>query len=475
MYLNSEPDTTLALDRVVATGATAVRVNMWWSLVDAGGQPSDPTNPADPAYDWSLYDGVISEASARGLQVYVTIVGAPAWAQTPPVATLFGNSHLPDPAAFGVFATAAATRYSGTYAGLPRVRFWEAWNEPNISLYLIPQLENNQPVSPDVYRQLLNAFAAGVHGVHPDNVVVAGGLAPFHDLTVLAQDPDWGPLSFMRALLCISPSGQPTCSNPVHFDVWATHPYVSGGPDHHASLPNDVSIADLPKMHALLLAAGMAGHIVSSAPPAFWVTEFSWDSNPPDPLGVPEPLLSRWVSEGLFRMWQSDVSLVTWLSMRDNPPDSLFQAGLYFRGDTFAADTPKPSLEAFRFPFVAFQRRQVVTVWGRTPLSAPGQVVVEQATGAGAWLELGTLATDTDGIFQASYTSHRSGNVRARLVATGEASVPFSLANVPDQVFTPFGGSALEPPASPQRPPLPHASTSPTRNRVATQNQLPRP
>ena len=42
------------------------------------------------------------------------------------------------------FAYAAATRYSGTYVRadgvvLPRVRYWTAWNEPNLQIGLIPQ------------------------------------------------------------------------------------------------------------------------------------------------------------------------------------------------------------------------------------------------------------------------------------------------------------------------------------------------
>ena len=43
VYLNGEPDTSLALDRVAAAGATAVRVNMWWSLVAGSTPPADPT------------------------------------------------------------------------------------------------------------------------------------------------------------------------------------------------------------------------------------------------------------------------------------------------------------------------------------------------------------------------------------------------------------------------------------------------
>src|SRR5438270_90526 len=70
---------------------------------------------------------------------------------------------------------AAARRYSGAFAGLPRVRYWIAWNEPNLSSFLTPQRNN---VSANIYRALLNAFASAVKAVHQDNQVVAGQLDP---------------------------------------------------------------------------------------------------------------------------------------------------------------------------------------------------------------------------------------------------------------------------------------------------------
>ena len=65
----------------------------------------------------------------------------------------------------------------------------------------------------------------------------------------------------------------------------------------------------------------------------FWVTEFAWDSNPPDPGGVPLALEGRWVADALHRVWAAGVSLVTWFSLRDQPlRTSAYQSGLYLRG-----------------------------------------------------------------------------------------------------------------------------------------------
>jgi hypothetical protein len=290
---------------------------------------------------------------------------------------------------------------------------------------------------------MVNRSAASLKQVHADNVVVAGGLAPFFDHTpyVVAQDRDWGPLSFMRRLMCLSPSLRPTCSTRVRFDVWATHPYTSGGPTHKAVLPNDVSLGDLGEMRGVLAAARRAGHIQSRGPVRFWITEFGWDSSPPDPRGVPASLLRRWVPHALYEMWRDGVSLVAWFQVRDEPlRTSPLQSGLYF-GD----GRPKPYLQGFRFPVVAFPRGNGVYVWGRTPTSQRGRLRIERRAGSG-WRTLGILASDAAGIFQRTFATPPTGYVRARLVGTSQVSLPFSLRAVPDRVYTPFGQTPLEPP-----------------------------
>src|SRR5207253_2163622 len=224
---------------------------------------------------------------------------------------------------------------------------------------------------PQWYRDMLNAFASSVHSVHTDNLVIAGGLAPFTSFA--GKQHLWGvaPLEFMRLMLCMSKRLKPTCSNHSSFDIWSHNPYTSGGPTHHALLPDDVSIGDLPQMRRLLLAAIRSHHVATSKHVQFWVTEFGWDSSPPDPQGVPLRLHARWVAEALYRLWEAGVSMVAWYKLRDEPfKSSLVQSGLYFRGLNVVGDRPKPALEAFRFPLVAFRQNQYrAFTWGRTPIS----------------------------------------------------------------------------------------------------------
>jgi hypothetical protein len=438
--------------RMKSTGITFTRLDVVWHEVapKTVAPGFDPTDPGDPQYSWGDLDNEVKAAVSHGLTVFVTIYYAPDWAQNGPPAPLYGNSYKPDAKAFAEFALAVARRYSGTFHGLPRVRYFQAWNEPNISLFMVPQLVDKKPFSPGLYRRMLNGFADAVHSVHADNVVVTAGLAPFRDITgdVQAQDKDWGPLSFMRALLCLGPTLKPICHAKVKFDVWAQHPYTSGGPLHHAVLPNDVSLGDLPKVVQTLAAAERAGNVVStSGKPKLWATEFSWDSNPPDPRAVPMRILRRWVPEALYQMWLNGVSLVNWLQLDDGSlASSYYQGGLYF-----VSGKPKPLLESFRFPFVAYRHAKQASVWGRTPFGKRGSVVVEQHVGT-RWRSLATLRSDRYGIFRSFVPLQGDGAVRARILGDSETSTPFSLTPVPDHFYNPFGSTTLlEPKRNPKK------------------------
>ncbi len=98
-----------------------------------------------------------ADLSSHGLQVLLNITFAPTWAEgAGRPASARPGTWRPDPAQFASFATAAARRYDGHFpdplqpgAILPRVRYWQAWNEPN--LVLLP----GPPV--DAQRQWLGA------------------------------------------------------------------------------------------------------------------------------------------------------------------------------------------------------------------------------------------------------------------------------------------------------------------------------
>src|SRR6185437_15877939 len=112
-----------------------------------------PADPADPAYDWKPLDAELRLVQSHGLQSIVYIAGPPSWA----LQKLDGFPRV-DPAQYAAFALAAVRRYSGETAGLPHIRYWQAWNEPN----KVPN-PSYKPGAASWYRGLVNAFAASVH------------------------------------------------------------------------------------------------------------------------------------------------------------------------------------------------------------------------------------------------------------------------------------------------------------------------
>jgi hypothetical protein len=335
------------------------------------------------------------------------------------------------------------------------VRYWQAWNEANLYAFLTPQFTTpfDQNVgfpyelrSPDLYRRMLVQFARAVRSVDPGNRVITGGLLPF-GRTAAYRHAVW-PLIFMRALLCVTRDYKPRPGcKPVPFDIWAHHPYTEGGPNHQAAVPDNASMGDLPEMRRILDAAVRAGHVDSRGPVRFWITEFSWETKPPDDNGVPMKLHARWLAEAMYRMWQQGVSLLTWFKIRDEtttrPDGYRLESGLYFncRNRPSGCYRPKRSLTAFRFPFVAFKHGPRVRFWGRTPAGIKARVAIEQhRRNGGGWRVLRQLHTDRDGIFKGRVRRAGPGAVRARMVRPErERSLPFELKPTPDMAIPVFG------------------------------------
>lgn len=445
---SSEP---LAFERTRASGAKLIRIPLHWDGTVPQAAPANwrPDDPSDPHYDWSKSDADVTRAVQAGLTPVLSVGGAPSWAERcrPPDSLPYWVECDPDPAAFGAFAAAAARRYSGAIPGLPRVSYWQALNEPNLSLFFFPQYETSgRAISPDLYRNLLNAFYAGVKSVNPSNQVLMAGLGPI-------AVPLWtiGPMSFARQLLCMRGVRRPrptpgNCGGGVHFDIFAIQPYTTGGPTHHGKV-NDVQLGDLGKLQTLLKAADRAKRIKGMFKQTpLWITEFSWDSQPPDPGGLPMKILTRWAAEALHEAWQAGVSRFLWYSLRDSAPSAdqpfseTIESGLYFRGASLEQDKPKKVLKAFRFPFVAYPGSGRLSFWGRTPNSRGGKVKIQLQKGK-RWKTVRVLRASKAGIFEGSVQTPYGRDKRgaARAVAGGQRALPFAMRPVKSFRHPPFG------------------------------------
>jgi hypothetical protein len=426
------PTADIWIPRAVAEGASIVRVNLVWSQVAPSVRLASfaPGDPSSPGYDWTAVDASIRALAGHGLQVLLNITGAPTWAEgpAPPPGTSPG-SWRPDPAQFASFATAAARRYDGRFpdpvtpgAFLPRVRYWQPWNEPNLSLYLSPQWTQSgngwAPVSPVIYRRLLNAFYRAVKRVSSSNFVVTAGTAPYGDPPGGERMP---PVAFDRTLFCLRDDARLTplgCPDPPHLDALSHHPYGIQGPLWHALNPDDAAVPDIYKIARVLHAAEDAGHVAPAGPKRLWATEISWDSSPPDPEGVPVAEQARWLEQALYVLWRQGVDTVLWLQIVDAPPvpsyGATYQAGLFD-----LAGVAKPAAESYRFPFVTRRLNHGhIEAWGRAPHG--GRIAIE-ARRHGRWTVLRRIAVRSDQVFQAVL------GVRGRAILRAQADPDTSL------------------------------------------------
>lgn len=437
----TEPEREQKLDHISALGARFIRLELnWEEVAPANPQPGfNPANPQEPEYNWGPLDRVIADVQAHGLTPFVDILDPPSWAQSPRGAGL----EYPDPVQLSLFARAMASRYDGSHPGLPWVRYWEVWNEPNVSYFLKPQIQGARYTSVESYRTMINLFSDAVHAVRPDDFVIAGELFP--NGLRRTSSTAVAPLEFTRRVLCLSTGPKPrrVCSAQVRADAWSMHPYTTGGPSTLPANPDNVWIANLQSLSALVKAAQRLGTLVSGAPVQTWVTEFAWDSSPPFAQGVPAALEGRWVAEVLYRSWRAGVSVFSWFSLADEPVYSWARkAGLYFECPTaISCEQPKPAGEAFRFPFVAFRSgRRRLLVWGRTPGGQPGRVTIQWLAGR-RWQTLTQLRTDGDGVFTSRPSLPPAGNIaNAMLRAVADTASPaFSLYHPHDIIVQPFG------------------------------------
>jgi hypothetical protein len=427
LFNSSQEETAFTKTR--AAGASYVRLNVSWSAIAPNSRPDGfvATDPTSPGYSWGNSDTIVQRAEAAGLTPILDVSGAPSWAYLKKPKGV--NAGTPKAADLGQFATALATHYDGgnlSGSGAPVAHIFQVWNEVNNSLFLGPA------VSATNYRSMLNAVANAVHAVDSKNVVIAGDLDPFgHPKGKKQRWYSQAPLAFMRSLLCLSKGAHPhkTCSSTTHFDVWSHHPYTFNGPFGHARNPDDISLGDLPKMKALLNAGVKLHRVVSPHAVKFWVTEFSWDTNPPRRHAAPSSLAARWTAEAFYQMWRSGVSLVTWFGLQDRGGSSQYQSGLYRHSKSLDNAAAKPGLTAFRFPFVAYLNGRSISIWGRNATSNKQVVTIQRRHGSkGHWITVAKIRSNSSGIFKGTLRLSATGKDWLRASAPGSgSSLGFSL------------------------------------------------
>ena len=386
-----------------------------------------------PTRNWDRYDNLVKEATQLGMRVYFSVTGpGPRYGHrvAPPSQRANAGTYMPIPNRFRSFVLAVGRRYSGTYKDenatrqlLPRVALWSIWNEPNQPGWLSPQWTGNVPTSPWLYRELYQAGYEGlVRSGHGGDAILLGETSP------LGSDkagPRNGikPVPFLRELVCVKPDGTPYAGpdaaarhcddfakkGPLQAVGYAHHPYTKkGAPSVAPKSPDEITMGNIGTLGPVLdTLSAQSGGLIPAALPVF-LTEFGYESNPPDTRnGIPLLKQAQFNELADFLAYNDPrILATTQFLVRDVGPVTkypkgsrlywfTYQSGLYTVGGR-----AKPAAFAYTFPFLTFPAGEGVTgFWGQLkfrPNGSPDNAYVywhdkpsNELCGTGSWVQQG--------------------------------------------------------------------------------------
>jgi hypothetical protein len=418
------------LRRMKTMGVDFVRVTVLWNVVaqnakyDRRGKKRKNFKPDDPSTyprgNWDRYDRLVQAGQTLGVGIYFNVTGpGPRWAhrKAPKSQKRYQRTWEPKEREFFKFVKAVGRRYDGTYRDendqrkiLPRVGFWSIYNEPNQQGWLTPQYKRvgSQvvPWSPVMYRKLWRYGRAALDLTnHKGDIVLIGETAPLGSGLHNPASPIY-PKKFIRELFCVSPSGSRYTGSSAskrdcnelkkigtfNFTAWGHHPYTKFlSPTQRDKNRDSITIANINELSALLDQLGAkTGYLPANKPNFVAMTEFGYETNPPDPFsGIKPDLQAEYINLGDYIAYKDPrVIANTQFLLKDVEPIKgykktskkhwfTYQSGLYY-----ANGTPKPAAAAYNLPLVMTGKGvdspygQGVAFWGWLrflPLLPPDQ------------------------------------------------------------------------------------------------------
>ena len=334
--LYDEPTSVFPLMEQART--QVLRLNLYWGgrIGVADRRPARATDPADPAYDWTLYDRTVNFAAQHKIKVLFSIYGTPGWAN--------GGAGLNVPpraiADLNNFAYAAAKRYSGLYPAsdgraLPAVKLWMAWNEPNLPIGLKQQYRRvgGRWVMQSAidYTKICNAIYGGVHRtLIRGERVACGATAPRGNNSPTSARPTISPLAFMRGL---------KTAGLRKFDAYAHHPYYGRKTESPSTKPSATAVT-MGNINTLI-----AQLTLLWGNKRLWITEYGYQTNPPDrAFGVSYAQQAAWMKQAYAMARKNPrIDMMLWFLLRDEPRLGGWQSGLLTR-----TGQKKPAFNVFR-------------------------------------------------------------------------------------------------------------------------------
>jgi hypothetical protein len=476
-----------ALQQIRDLGGGVVRVSVHWDLVAPARRPQGSTATDPASYpSWGIYDEIVKDAQQDGIAVDFSIGSpAPLWAtgSGQPAPGGFGG-WKPSAADFKQFVQAVGTRYSGTYDptvgkvlpgdpnALPRVSFWELWNEPNFGMDLAPQAIKGStvPTAPAMYRNLLDAGWSALHSTgHGRDTIVIGNLDARGQSGRASRGAPQGlpgnfgatkPMQFVRSLYCVSATyrqlrgraaaaiGCPAsaagsrgfrAAHPGLFQAagFATHPYPVNLPPSKAS-SNDPDYTEFSQLPSFAAALDRIQRIYGSGTHfRIYNNEYGYITDPPNhsltPLNpngqfVSPSTAASYINWAEYLSWRNPriASTMQYLLHDPNPRKAPefggFASGLIF----YDGAKRKPAYDAYRLPLflpatTAKSSRQGLEVWGcvrparyaRLDSGTPQQVQIQfQRRSRGSFRTLRTVTINSTRGYFDLHMAFPAGSVR---------------------------------------------------------------
>jgi hypothetical protein len=375
-------DPVAAMKEMKELGVDVLRTNvLFYRIYDdftdrtkpAGFDPSDPNSPQYTR--WGPTDRIVALAKQNGIKLLLTISGpGPHWSSSQP-GRCRGNRLCPwkpSPKVFGQFAEAVAKRYRG------QVDWYSLYNEPNIGRsgggtgWLMPQATRTRAGRVEtagvIYRKLWQAGYKSIARHDPGR----RGRVLFGEIAAIGE-----PLPKLYAALCLDRTGKPFkgrmrrahgCGRVSKLKIggWAIHPYNQGGfgpPNRKTKSKTALPQQYLPRLHRLMKQAARRGRVPAGR--GIYITEFGYQTNPPDRISTINPRKhARYINES-DRLFFGDprIKTVSQYQLVDVMDVSQYNSGLRFAGGD---KKQKASYAAYRLPIVVTRKsKRLVEVYGQ--------------------------------------------------------------------------------------------------------------
>lgn len=414
------------IQALAAAGAAVIRVDLVWDAV-APTRPANAANPGDPAYAWGRYDAIVAAANANHLEVLFTVYGTPSWARD---ATVVPETDMPlsairpaDAADYGRFARAAATRYAPL-----GVHKWEAWNEPNIKLFLWPQYEAVggvwRPASPATYAALAKAFYAAVKAVDPAATIAGGVTAPVGDdatCTVALCKNDQP--NRVQADVFFTALNAPALRPPM--DVVSHHPYPITAP-RATSRPNlkYIDLYNLSRLTTAIDRTYLKGK-------GLWLTEYGFAT---DPVVNYATYFSRakqaaYIVDAFRRLRaNSRVKLAGYYNFQDHPE---WRSGVLDQAGRRKLGYAALALPLSQVTPGAVRSGVTTDVVGQVRIAAAAVNVAIERKAGGKWVKAKVVRTARDGSFRVGVKVTARVTLRARWSGVARSGATVSAISPP--------------------------------------------